>query len=139
MQQRSQLRGARITQLLISAAPLTTYSAKSSTLRVPSWAAAKGIGAAYAVGFALEGAKKALADVLAGKDAVEKAESEAFFIKTDASKQDQYDDLAKSIIHLGSISTLVSNTDIFVDIVLQPFIKIKREEKERKDMRPAGN
>ena len=48
--------------------------------------AAGGIGAAIALGYAKEGAKVVIADILDGKEtveAVEKAGSEAIFVKTD--------------------------------------------------------
>lgn len=50
--------------------------------------AAQGIGAAFAVGFAREGAKIVIADIADGKEAVEavqKAGGEAIFVKTDVS------------------------------------------------------
>ena len=60
---------------------------------------ARGIGAAFAVGFGKEGAKIAIGDILDGKesiDTIEKSGSKAIFVKTDVSKQDQCDALAKA-------------------------------------------
>jgi NAD(P)-dependent dehydrogenase (short-subunit alcohol dehydrogenase family) len=94
--------------------------------------AARGIGAAFAAGFAKEGAKITLGDVLDGKetaDAVEKSGSQAIFVKTDVSKQNQCDALAKAAIdRFGSIDILVNNAGIFANIVLRPFTEISTEE-----------
>jgi NAD(P)-dependent dehydrogenase (short-subunit alcohol dehydrogenase family) len=94
--------------------------------------AARGIGAAFAVGFAKEGAKIVIGDILDGKetvDAVKKSGSEAIFVKTDVSKQDQCNSLAKAAIdRFGSIDILVNNAGIFANIILRPFTEITTEE-----------
>ena len=62
--------------------------------------AAQGIGAAFALGYAKEGAKVVIADILDGKDAVgavEKAGSEAIYIKTDVTSQEACDAMAKTV------------------------------------------
>jgi NAD(P)-dependent dehydrogenase (short-subunit alcohol dehydrogenase family) len=56
--------------------------------------AAGGIGAAIAVGYAKEGTKIVIADILDGRgtvEAVKKAGSEAIFVQTDVTKQEQCD------------------------------------------------
>ena len=94
--------------------------------------AARGIGAALAIGFAKEGAKIVIADILDGKetlDAVKKSGSEAIFVKTDVSKQDQCNALAKAAMdRFGSIDILINNAGIFANIVLRPFTEITTEE-----------
>lgn len=94
--------------------------------------AARGIGAAFAVGFAREGAKIVIGDILDGKEtveAVEKTGSQAIFVKTDVSKQDQCNALAKAAVdRFGSIDILVNNAGIFADVVLRPFSEITTEE-----------
>ena len=93
---------------------------------------ARGIGAAFAVGFAKEGAKIVIGDILDGKktvDAVKKAGSEALFLKTDVSKQDQCNALAKAAKdRFGSIDILINNAGIVEDIILQPFTELTTEE-----------
>ena len=60
--------------------------------------AARGIGAAFAIGFGKEGAKVVVADIRDGSqtvDSIEKAGGQAIFVKTDVTKQDQCDAMAK--------------------------------------------
>ncbi len=94
--------------------------------------AARGIGSAFAVGFAKEGAKIVIGDVLDGKEtvtAVGETGSEAIFVKTDVSQQVQCDNLAKvAIDRLGAIDILVNNAGVFANIVLRPFTEITTEE-----------
>ncbi len=97
--------------------------------------AAQGIGAALAVGFAQEGAKLVIADILDEKRAVadvEKAGSEAIFVKTDVTKQEECDSLAKAAVaRFGTIDILVNNAAIFGDIVMKPFTDVSDEEWDR--------
>ena len=94
--------------------------------------AAQGIGAAYALGLAKEGARIVIADILDGQKAVEavqKAGSEAIFVKTDVSKQAQCDALAKAAVErFGAIDILLNNAAIFGSIVLKPFMECSSEE-----------
>lgn len=94
--------------------------------------AAQGIGAAYAVGFAKEGAKIVIADILDGNRAVEdvkSAGSEAIFVKTDVSDEGQCMVLAKAAVdRFGKIDILINNAAIFANIVLRPFTEISSEE-----------
>jgi NAD(P)-dependent dehydrogenase (short-subunit alcohol dehydrogenase family) len=94
--------------------------------------AARGIGAAFAIGFAKEGAKIVIGDILDGKktvDAVKRAGSEALFLKTDVSKQDQCNALAKAAKdRFGSIDILINNAGIVEDIILRSFTELTTEE-----------
>ncbi len=61
--------------------------------------AARGLGAAFAIGFGQEGAKVVIGDIRDGGktvDAIKKAGSEALYVKMDVTKQDQCDALAKA-------------------------------------------
>ena len=97
--------------------------------------AAQGIGAAYATGLAKEGAKIVIADIVDGRNAVrevEKAGSEALFVRTDVSKEDECRAMAKeAAARFGSIDILINNAAIFGDIVLKPFTEISSEEYKR--------
>ncbi len=91
---------------------------------------ARGIGAAFAKGFGREGAKIVIGDIRDGKttvDAVEQAGSEAIYVKTDVTKQEQCDGLAKAAMdRFGSIDILVNNAGILV--TLKPFMEVTTEE-----------
>jgi len=97
--------------------------------------AAQGIGAAFAIGFAKEGAKIVIADILDGLHSVEavaKAGSEAIFVKTDVSKQEECDALAKAAFErFGKIDILLNNAAIFGNIVAKPFTQVTTEEWNR--------
>ena len=94
--------------------------------------AARGIGAAFAIGFAKEGAKIVIGDILDAKktvNAVKRAGSEALFLKTDVSKQDQCNALAKAAKdRFGSIDILINNAGIVEDIILRSFTELTTEE-----------
>ena len=94
--------------------------------------AAQGIGASFAVGYAKEGARIVIADILDGNEAVkavERAGSEAIYVKTDVTKQDECDAMAKATIdRFGSINILVNNAAIFGNLTLRPFTEISTEE-----------
>jgi NAD(P)-dependent dehydrogenase (short-subunit alcohol dehydrogenase family) len=97
--------------------------------------AAGGIGAAFALGYAKEGAKIVIGDLRDGKEtvhAVEEADSQAIFVKTDVSKQEECDAMAKAAVdRFGAIDILVNNAAIFGDIILRPFTDIPTEEYDR--------
>jgi NAD(P)-dependent dehydrogenase (short-subunit alcohol dehydrogenase family) len=97
--------------------------------------AAQGIGKAFAVGYAKEGAKIVIADVLDGKEAVEavrKAGSEAMYVKTDVSHQEECDAMAKAAAgRFGKIDILVNNAAIFGNIIIKPFTQVTTEEWNR--------
>jgi len=97
--------------------------------------AAQGIGAAFALGFAKEGARVVVADILDGKgvaEAIEKAGGEAIFVKTNVTKQNECDALARAASdRFGSIDILVNNAAVFGDLVTGPFTEISDEEWRR--------
>jgi len=97
--------------------------------------AARGIGAAFALGFAEEGAKIVVADLSDGADTVrkvEKAGSEALFVKADVSKEEECVDMAKKgFERFGGIDILVNNAAVFADLVLRPFTEISSDEFKR--------
>lgn len=94
--------------------------------------AAQGIGEAYAIGFAKQGAKVVIADVTDGQKAVEKvreAGGEAIFVKTDVTSQDQCDAMAKAAKDtFGSVDIMVNNAGLFGCVVLRPFTSLTSEE-----------
>lgn len=94
--------------------------------------AAQGIGMSFAVGFAKEGAKIVIADILDGQEAVEaveKAGSEAIYVKTDVTKQDDCDNMAKATVdRFGTIDILVNNAAIFGTLVMRPFTELSDDE-----------
>jgi NAD(P)-dependent dehydrogenase (short-subunit alcohol dehydrogenase family) len=97
--------------------------------------AAQGIGRAFAIGFAKEGARIVIADILDGAEAVravEEAGSQAIYVKTDVGKQEECDALAKAAIdRFGRIDILVNNAAIFGNIIIKPFIQVTTEEWNR--------
>jgi NAD(P)-dependent dehydrogenase (short-subunit alcohol dehydrogenase family) len=93
---------------------------------------AQGIGAAYAVGLAREGARIVIADLLDGRDAVaavQQAGSEAIYVKTDVTSQEQCDAMARAAHdRFGTIDILLNNAAIFGSIVLKPFTECSAAE-----------
>ncbi len=92
--------------------------------------AARGIGAAIAVGFAKEGAKVVIGDIRDGKKtvtAIEKAGGKALYVKADVTKQDQCNALAKAAVdRFGSVDILVNDAGILVTI--KPLMEVTTEE-----------
>jgi NAD(P)-dependent dehydrogenase (short-subunit alcohol dehydrogenase family) len=92
--------------------------------------ATRGIGAAFAVGFAKEGAKIVIGDIRDGEntvDAVKKAGSEAIYVKTDVARQDQCNRMAEAAVkRFGAIDILINNAGILVTI--KPFMEVTTEE-----------
>jgi len=97
--------------------------------------AAQGIGAAYAVGFAREGAKIVIADIIDGENAVKrvvKEGGEAIFIKADVSKEAECHAMAKAAFdRFGAIDILINNAAVFGNIILKPFAEVTSEEFKR--------
>jgi NAD(P)-dependent dehydrogenase (short-subunit alcohol dehydrogenase family) len=97
--------------------------------------AAQGIGKAFALGFAREGAKVVIADILDGEDAVrqiEEAGGQAIFVKTDITSQDQCNALAEAAKErFGTIDVLVNNAAVFADIIVKPFTEVTTDEWNR--------
>ncbi|MFH1487681.1 MAG: glucose 1-dehydrogenase [Pseudomonadota bacterium] len=96
---------------------------------------AQGIGAAFAIGYAREGARIVIADVMDGAEsvkAVEEAGSEAIYIRTDVSRQEDCDAMAKAAVdRFGTIDILVNNAGLFADVVMKPFTEVTDEEWDR--------
>jgi len=91
---------------------------------------ARGLGAAFAIGFGREGAKVVIGDIRDGKktvDSIEKAGSDALYVKMDVTKQDQCNALAKAAIdRFGVIDILMNNAGTLVTI--KPFMEVTTEE-----------
>lgn len=94
--------------------------------------AAQGIGAAFALGFAKEGAKVLIADILNGKGIVGKVEEmggQAIYLETDVTNQDQCNAMAKATFdQFGAIDILINNAAVYGSLILKPFTKITTEE-----------
>jgi NAD(P)-dependent dehydrogenase (short-subunit alcohol dehydrogenase family) len=92
--------------------------------------AARGIGAAFAIGFGKEGAKVVIGDIRDGQkivDAIEKAGGQALYLKTDVTKQDQCNALAQAAVdRFGTIDILINNAGTLVTI--KPFMEVTTEE-----------
>jgi len=92
--------------------------------------AARGLGAAFAKGFGKEGAMIVIGDIRDGKnvvDAIVQAGGQAIYVKTDVTKQDQCNALAKAAVdRFGSIDILVNNAGVLVTI--KPFMEVTTEE-----------
>jgi NAD(P)-dependent dehydrogenase (short-subunit alcohol dehydrogenase family) len=97
--------------------------------------AAQGIGAAFAVGFAGEGARIVIGDITDGSKTVKKVEqagSEAIYVRTDVNEEAQCFALAKAAAdRFGRIDILINNAAVFGGIVLKPFTEITSEEYKR--------
>ena len=97
--------------------------------------AAQGIGAAFAAGYAKEGAKVVIADISDGKgtlEAVEKAGSEAIYVKTDVTSEDSCKAMAKAAVDaFGTIDILINNAAMYGNIVKKTFMEIPVEEWNR--------
>ncbi len=97
--------------------------------------AAQGIGAAYALGLAKQGAKIVVADILDGADtvqAIKGAGSDAIFVETDVTQQEQCDAMAKAAVDkFGAIDILINNAALFGGVVLRPFTELTTEEWNR--------
>jgi NAD(P)-dependent dehydrogenase (short-subunit alcohol dehydrogenase family) len=103
--------------------------------------AARGLGAAFAAGYAREGAKIVIGDIRDGQktvEAVQKAGSQGFYLKTDVRSQDQCNALAKAAVErFGSIDILLNNAGVLVTI--KPFWEVTTEEwKEVMDTNTLG-
>jgi len=92
----------------------------------------EGIGAAIAIGYAREGAKILIADIVDGSQvvkAVEKVDGKVIFVKTDVTKQDECDAMAKAAVdYFGAIDILVNNAAIYRNIIPKPFTEVTTEE-----------
>lgn len=96
---------------------------------------ARGIGAAFAVGFSREGARIVIGDVsdaTATLQKVEEAGSQGIFVKTDVGIESDCMALARAAAErFGGIDVLINNAGIFATIVLKPFTELTSEEFKR--------
>jgi NAD(P)-dependent dehydrogenase (short-subunit alcohol dehydrogenase family) len=97
--------------------------------------AAQGIGAAFAVGFAKEGAKIVIGDIAdAGNTLkrVKKEGSEGIYVKTDVNNEAECIAMAKAAFdRFGAINILINNAAIFGSIILKPFYELSSKEFKR--------
>jgi NAD(P)-dependent dehydrogenase (short-subunit alcohol dehydrogenase family) len=94
--------------------------------------AARGLGRAYALRLAKEGAKVVVADILDGKvsvDAITAQGGEALYVKTDVTSEESTQDMARKVVErFGRIDILVNNAALFADLVKKPFWEIPASE-----------
>ncbi len=94
--------------------------------------AARGLGRAYALRLAQEGAKIVVADILDGKetvDAVKAAGGDALYVKTDVTSEESTREMARKVVdRFGRIDILVNNAALFADLVKKPFWEISVSE-----------
>jgi NAD(P)-dependent dehydrogenase (short-subunit alcohol dehydrogenase family) len=97
--------------------------------------AAQGIGAAFAVGFAKEGAKIVIGDIADAENIVKKVKkegSEAIYVKTDVNNEAECMAMAKAAFdRFGAINILINNAAIFGSIILKPFYELSSKEFKR--------
>ncbi len=90
--------------------------------------AARGLGRAYALRLAKEGAKVVVADILDGKettDAIAAQGGEAIYVKTDVTSEESTKEMAaKTIERFGRVDALINNAALFADLVKKPFWEI---------------
>ena len=94
--------------------------------------AARGLGRAYALRLAEEGAKVVVADILDGGETVQAIKAmggRAVAVKTDVSSEESTREMAAAAIAaFGAIDVLVNNAAIFATIVKKPFWEISAGE-----------
>jgi NAD(P)-dependent dehydrogenase (short-subunit alcohol dehydrogenase family) len=94
--------------------------------------AAQGIGKAYALRLAGEGAKVVIADVVDGGGVREELASrgaEALVLRTDVADEQQTREMArKTAEHFGRIDVLVNNAALYATIAIKPFWELPLEE-----------
>ena len=97
--------------------------------------AGRGIGAAFAVGFAKEGARIVIGDIADASNTVKRVEkegSQAIFVKTDVNNESDCIALTKKAFdRFGAIDILINNAAVFGNIVLKPFFELSSEEFKR--------
>ena len=96
---------------------------------------AQGIGAAFALGLAREGARVVIADLLDGVETVKQIEavgSKAVAVKTDVSREADCLKMAETAkTAFGGIDILINNAGLFAGIEMKPFMEISFEEWQR--------
>lgn len=94
--------------------------------------AAQGIGRAYALGLAREGAKVIIADILDGvpvQNEIESKGGEACAMLVDVSDENSTTDMAgKTIERFGKIDILINNAALFSSLETKPFFEITTKE-----------
>ncbi|HME45873.1 MAG TPA: 3-oxoacyl-ACP reductase family protein [Syntrophorhabdales bacterium] len=94
--------------------------------------AARGLGRAYALRLAREGARVVVADITDGTETVEAIKSsggEAIAVSTDVTSEESTKEMARKAIEaFGRIDILVNNAAIFATIVKKPFWEIPASE-----------
>ena len=94
--------------------------------------AARGLGKAYALRLAKEGAKVVIADILDAKETVDSVIAqggEALFVNTDVTSEKSTQEMARKVIErFGRIDILVNNAALFANLVKKPFWEIPAEE-----------
>lgn len=94
--------------------------------------AAQGIGRAYAVALAAEGAKVVVTDIQDTGDAVEAIKSaggEAIGLNTDVTSDDSLAEMVDAAeAAFGPIEVLINNASVFATLTLKPFLKITNDE-----------
>jgi NAD(P)-dependent dehydrogenase (short-subunit alcohol dehydrogenase family) len=92
----------------------------------------RGLGRAYALRLAREGARVVVADILDGKetvDAILAQGGEAIYVKTDVTSEESTREMAaKAVERFGRIDALVNNAALFADLVTKPFWEIPVSE-----------
>jgi len=92
----------------------------------------RGIGRAYAIRLAKEGAKVVVSDIIEGKETIEtikKDGGEAIYIYTDVTDEESTKEMArKTFEYFGRIDILINNAAFFAQIVKKPFYEISVEE-----------
>jgi NAD(P)-dependent dehydrogenase (short-subunit alcohol dehydrogenase family) len=93
---------------------------------------ARGLGRAYALRLAKEGAKIVVADILDGKetvDLVRQQGGDAIYVNTDVTSEESTQDMArKAIEKFGRIDILINNAALFATITKKPFFEIPAKE-----------
>jgi len=96
---------------------------------------ARGIGKAYALRLAEEGARIVIADVIDGtgvKEEIEKKGGEAITLHTDVSNEESVKAMAGAAIEqFGRIDILVNNAGLFTPLGKKPFYEISSAEWDR--------
>lgn len=94
--------------------------------------AAQGIGSAFAVAYAKEGARVVIADVVDGRqiaDAIEQEGGGALYIKTDVTDENACNAMAEAAAkHFGGINILVNNAAMYGNLTKKPFFEITAQE-----------
>lgn len=94
--------------------------------------AAQGLGKAFALRLAEEGAKVVIADILDGKgvqQALEEKGGEALALYTDVSDEKSTNEMvAKTIERFGRIDILINNAAIFSSLTRKPFYEVSGQE-----------